>query len=386
MHVKAIIKRGKNDIRSDGKAPIYLALRHENKEKLIVTDKKILPEQWDKESGFPKRTAPNAQLLKKWLFQEIEKIEAIILEKEISGKPVTFDSIKERYQIADNSYVVSFCKEQLSNNKRISPRTREDYERSINNIDNYKPKVRFADIDKEWLEDYEYYLLNVKLFSINTASHDFRALRKFFNEAIKKGITNHYPFDDFRIRIEETKKDYNSPEEVDQLFDLFDSGKLSMPLQKTLGNYLFSCYTCIPGDDLRNKEERLKFTEDTVSYIRGKTKRKGKLLVVPLADRAKKLVPFILENSLKQKKHRVNTDLNEIMRIAGMNKHITYHCSRNTFYVLARRAGMTEAAIQDIFGHSLPSTTNIYKKIENTYIKEQVEKLNTFKLGPDFHT
>lgn len=376
MYIKAIIKKGKYDVRADGRTPIYLALRHENREKLIVTDKKILPDQWDNDAGMPKRNAPNAALLRKWVVQEIEKLEGIILEIEINGKAMTFETVKERYQLSDQSYVVSFSQEQLSRNRRITERTREDYQRSINNLAEYQPKVRFQEIDKEWLEDYEYYLLNVKQFSVNTASHDFKMLRKFFNEARKKGVTNHYPFDDFKIRTEETQKDYNTLEEVDQLFELYESGKLSLPLQKSLAYYLFSCYTCIPGDDLRHKQERLRFTEDTVSYVRGKTKRKGKLLVIPLVDRAKKLLPLILQHKLKMKKSRVNDDLEEIMTTASINKHITFHCARNTFYVLGRRAGMSEAAIQDVFGHSLPSTTNIYKKIENEHIRQEMNKMN----------
>lgn len=98
--------------------------------------------------------------------------------------------------------------------------------------------------------------------------------------------------------------------------------------------------------------------------------------MIPLTSRAKQLVPFILQHNLKQSKSRVNKDLEKIMSEAGINKHITYHCARNTFYVIARRAGMSEAAIQDILGHSLPSTTNIYKKIENEHIRQEIEKMN----------
>jgi hypothetical protein len=213
-----------------------------------------------------------------------------------------------------------------------------------------------------------YYLQKVKGHSINSVAHDLRSLRKFTNAALEAGVTNHYPFRGYKIQTREAVKEYNSPEEVEVLEQMFYANELTLPLQKTLGHYLFSCLTGIPGDDLRHKSERLEFTLAAVRYVRGKTQRKGKLLVIPIIERARPLVQFVQQHDLKQSKSRTNNDLREIMRRAGINKNITYHCSRNTFYVIARRAGVPEGAIQDVLGHSLPSTPTTTRRLKtNTF-------------------
>lgn len=378
MRIKALIKTGPRDIKANGKTKIYFSIKVKGKPPVLLgTDKEVLPDHWDVAAGLPNRKAPNQKLLRTWINQEIEKIESLILELENAGKVPTAELVKQRYLVSDLTYVVTFAEHRLKlESHTLSPKSLEDYKRSIKNLKEYVPRLKFSELTKDFLEEYYYYLKNVKNHSVNSIAHDLRSLRKFTNAALEAGVTNHYPFRGYKIQTKEAAKEFNSPEEVEALEALFTSGSLPEPLQKTLGFYLFACFTGVPGDDLRKKEERLEFTLDAVRYERGKTQRKGKLLVIPIIERARPLVSFIQTNKLKVSKSRVNNDLRDIMKRAGIDKNITFHCARNTFYVIARRAGIAEGAIQDILGHSLPSTTNHYKKIENEYIRENLEKLN----------
>ncbi len=196
----------------------------------------------------PRKSSPNYLMLKKWLSDKIIKIEGIILELENSGRVVTTEMVRERYHAGDLTYVVAFCEQELEDQKpHLAHKTYLNYRRCINNLKDYRPNTKFNEVDEQFLKDYQYYLLHVKGLKKNSVAHDFRTIRKFFNIANKKGITVFYPFDHFKITTDETIEEYCTPEEVDKLDLLFHNGTLPLKLQKTLGFFLFSCYTGISG-------------------------------------------------------------------------------------------------------------------------------------------
>ena len=51
------------------------------------------------------------------------------------------------------------------------------------------------------------------------------------------------------------------------------------------------------------------------------------------------------------------------MKELGINKHITMHCARHTFAVLAINNGMPIESLSRILGHTNITTTQIYAKI-----------------------
>lgn len=53
----------------------------------------------------------------------------------------------------------------------------------------------------------------------------------------------------------------------------------------------------------------------------------------------------------------------DIIRACGIDKHITFHCARHTFAVIALNAGMPIESISRLLGHANITTTQIYAKI-----------------------
>lgn len=159
-------------------------------------------------------------------------------------------------------------------------------------------------------------------------------------------------------------------QEVEKIQELFDANTLSERYQKTLGNFLFTCYTGIAADDMRNKE-RLSFNGDFVSFYRGKT---GTPVKVPLTKKSKSLVPFIKEAKLKQKSQRVHDDLKVIMHEAGIEKQITYHCGRHAFAVISLMKGISLSVVSNVLGHTTTKTTEIYAKVVDQLLNKEMAK------------
>jgi site-specific recombinase XerD len=51
------------------------------------------------------------------------------------------------------------------------------------------------------------------------------------------------------------------------------------------------------------------------------------------------------------------------MKLAGINKTISFHCSRHTFATLGLELSGDIAAVSKLCGHSKISTTQIYAKV-----------------------
>lgn len=143
----------------------------------------------------------------------------------------------------------------------------------------------------KFLKEYETWLIVFRKRNQNSRTHNFVAIQKYLNLVIKYGITKTYPFQEVKFSTSSSEIDFLDEKEIIMLQKLYDSNQLSLKHQKTLANFLFTCYTGIAGDDLKNKQ-RLTFTEDYVIFERGKTKKPVK---VPLTKLAKRMVPEVLK-------------------------------------------------------------------------------------------
>jgi len=99
-----------------------------------------------------------------------------------------------------------------------------------------------------------------------------------------------------------------------------------------------------------------------------------KFQYLPLNDVAKR----ILNDSDREKNKVFNisysrtSKLDQWCRMAGITKHVTFHCSRHTFATMALTAGADIYVIKDLLGHSKVQTTQLYTKIINSKTEEAV--------------
>lgn len=122
-----------------------------------------------------------------------------------------------------------------------------------------------------------------------------------------------------------------------------------------------SCYTGLRVSDVRKL---------TKSNIHGrdlsvKMQKVKKPILVPLSYKAQKLIntesagELLFPKPLKQSKSRVNKDIKEVMELAGIKKHITFHCSRHSFAINSLVLGIDITVISNILGHTSLKTTQI---------------------------
>ncbi len=340
-----------------------------SKQKLISSGKTIEPSSFSNENGGEIINKRNYNKLNTYLENKKNELNDIILDYQYKNEAFTFEKIINKFNDESGNCFIKFATKELEELKpKIADKTYKDYKVSLNNLKDYCRHLPFHDLTYQFLTKYEIWLKTIKKRNQNSRFHNFAFIRKFLNLAINYGLTNNYPFRQFKFSQNKVEREYLTEEEVDKLQDLFDSNKLTEKLQNTLANFLFTCYTGIAADDMKNKE-RLRFNGETVSYNRGKT---GEYIKVPLTSKAKLLVPEIQTRSLKQKHHRVTTDLKEIMGLAKIDKHITYHCGRHTFAIISFMKGIGLSVISKVLGHTTTKTTEIYAKVVDELMSKEM--------------
>lgn len=161
----------------------------------------------------------------------------------------------------------------------------------------------------------------------NTISCELKRFRAFFNWAIKKGYTNNYPFEKFKIISEK----YGTPyyltlEERNQIAE-FDFTK-NPPLSVQRDIFIFQCLVGCRVSDLYNLT-RNSIIENAIEYIPTKTKtERPEVIRVPLNPQAKALIEKYADRPNKSlfpfiSSQKYNDAIKEIIRMAGIERVVT---------------------------------------------------------------
>ena len=117
----------------------------------------------------------------------------------------------------------------------------------------------------------------------------------------------------------------------------------------------------------------------TISIIQRKTKRQ---VVIPLNEMAQSLLPERKDGSpdslvfhLVKKSDNISKYVRRIKDKAGIEKDLTYHCSRHTTATLAITAGADISAVKDVLGHGSIKSTEVYAKVA---LEKKIEAVSLF--------
>ena len=85
--------------------------------------------------------------------------------------------------------------------------------------------------------------------------------------------------------------------------------------------------------------------------------------------------PESLVLHLVKKSDNVSKYVRRLKEKAGIEKDLTYHCSRHTTASLAISAGADISAVKDVLGHGSITSTEVYSKVA---LEKKIEAVNLF--------
>ena len=370
-------------IKKDDTIPMTLRISINGKHDYLNLGKRIKIEHYD--------------LKNKWIKQGIKGYSSYT--SYINREKVIVDNVFNEYNKRNEILTFGILKEEY-NNHTGKVKTLNFYE-FVDETIQYERK--FTKITNDTLDYYLDQQRKVKLFRNKLSIHDIN--KKFLDD----GTISKYPFANYVIgQPKQVDIDFLMPDELLMLHQLYENGELKkiikknekkhtnhlkrdfpigLTYQNVLRYYLASCYCGLRFSDI----QRLKTTEHFKNgyiVIQVKKGRLGnrKTVRIPLRKRLLSLLDLrerglVFEDPVMENSY-TNKILKEIMKIAGINKKITFHTARHTFAVVSLLLGVKFEVVSDILGHSELTTTQRYAHIVDELRDKEMDKWDKFEEEP----
>lgn len=337
----------------------------------------LRPEQWDDRRKLIVRH-PNAESLNYMLCEFIISLEKKEIELWRNDYEVTLERLKEEMTPKGSISFQRFIYDTiLSSPSKDS--TRKNKMSTLALLSQFRPGLSFKGITPTLVHYFENFL-HEKGHKVNTVAKHMKHLKSFVNSAIDQGYIKmqDYPFQRYKAKRIKGKSTHLLPEEIQKLENLELSGR-AQSLTHTLEAFLFCCYTGLRYSDFINLSERNIIITQKKPWIIFSTVKTGTEVKLPLSL----LFDGKAWNLLQKHKGQwnsfftlktnstVNKELIRIARLAGIDKHFSFHSARHTCATLLVYNGANITTVQKLLGHRNVATTQIYSNImESTVVKD----------------
>ncbi|MEY3444399.1 MAG: hypothetical protein RLZZ519_2680 [Bacteroidota bacterium] len=384
-------------LKKDGTQTIYLRMTIDRKIRTFPTGIAIPAKFWDKAKQQVKLNIsglPNAREIAANLAEQKTALDKMILDLQGKGEAVTFASVERRMASGSKTKLVDYCiwRRDCEAAQRAKG-TVGGYNAHIANFRKYDPQIEISAITPRWLEEYQEWLFSEGKYKNNSILSIFRYLQKIMSHATKHGDIPSNPFVHFKkVKWQTVEKQYLTSEELTKLMGMYHAGALlteNLPAKYNHGGkdshhhclqqFLASCFCGLRFSDIA----KLKPRDFHGSYLSIVMKKTAEPLRIPINTPLRSVLN--LDEGAKSVFHgrnyvngHMNTKLTEIMEIAGIAKHITFHSGRHTFAIMALEVGIPIEVVSHILGHSNLSITQIYARVVDQQKTREMAKMDAF--------
>ncbi len=299
----------------------------------------------------------------------LDKIKSIYLGK---------NKIKTTFMELYNKYLEDI-KNQVGNGKTIA--TYHKYSAAGKHFENFlhlkygRKDLMPSELTHIIIHDFEIYLRTTAALKPNSATKTLKFFKTVVIFAQKSGIMTHDPFIHHHFHLEQVDRGFLTDEEIQRIMQ---KEFVTPRLEAVRDIFIFSCFCGLAYIDVAN------LTQDNIVSLDGKmwimTRRQKTnipsnilLLDIPLMiiDKYKgkttknRLLP-ILSNQ------KMNSYLKEIADLCGIKKNLTFHLARHTFATMTLSKGVPIESVSKMLGHTNIKTTQIYARITNKKIEEDM--------------
>lgn len=344
---------------------VRVVLQDKGKRIYIPLHLKILPHQWD--SKTQKVTShPRADMINNVLRLKMAELQAKAATEGMNGH-ISLDKIVGR-KVGKTS-LQSFAGDCLARwEKTKSVNSIRAYSSMLKAAIKFEPGICIEDITPDWLARYEDHC--------RSECGDGGTLKRIafisviLKEAIRKGLIDRDPFLIYR---KPPKK--NPPKvwlTIDELKSVEKTAKEngSEVVRKTAWWFLFGCYTGLRYSDVAAFNASMIQDGRLILY----TQKTGEVVSIKLTGKIKELIRVIKKQGTVYSNQKINQYLKAVAHLSGISKVITYHTARHTFAVNCANLGISQEVAAKLLGHTDLRTTQIYYKIVNTRVDQEMKK------------
>lgn len=380
------------------KALIYARLTANGKRAEISLKQKVEAKAWDNVRGRARGKTAESNKLNSYL----ERVRTIISDGYYDlvqkRRPVTVEVVKSLFvgveeetltlsKLIDYHHQVALGKLAAGTMKNYG--TTQKYLQKFLREKLFRNDILLSELNYKFLLDFENYLANhtpkdhQKALHNNGIMKHIERFRKMVNLAVMLDWLPKDPFSSFKKHFDKVERQSLNDNELAELASKdFDIERL----ESVRDMFLFSCYTGLAYIDLFElSPDNIITGIDGGLWLytsRSKTDTNVRVLLLP---QARLLIEKYRDNSKAQNQGKVfpvisnqkmNGYLKEIADVCGIKKPLTFHIARHTFATTVTLSnGVPIESVSKMLGHTTIRTTQIYAKVVENKISEDMAKL-----------
>ncbi|GHA44344.1 transposase [Salinimicrobium marinum] len=380
----------------DTLAPIYARVTINGRRSEISLRRQCHPDSWDDRAHRIKGRNPEATILNNYLDAKYAKLlqcyEDLLKEDGI----ITAQAIKSRFLGSDASY--KSLKDILEHHKTnmediLKHGTLKNYGATEKYLSQYlfrehkTADIFLKNISYQFITGFDRFLRRQKdkagrkQLNNNGIMKHMERFKKLINLSIKLGWLEKDPFRDYKLKFEKFDRAYLNQRELDYIEETRFS---RATLETTKDIFLFACYTGLSYIDVKQLT-----TANLVKGVNGKDwiycrrEKSQTPMKIPLLEKAQNILQkyqdpvseFLLPVYSNQK---TNSYLKEIATQCKISKKLSFHVARHTFATTVTLSnGVPIETVSKLLGHSKLSTTQIYARVVDQKIGEDMDLLQS---------
>ncbi len=377
---------------------IYVRITVEGKRAEISLKRCVNSTQWDSTRNRGRGNSEKIRALNAYLDQVYGKLLQCHKQLTEEDKIISSDAIKSRYLGEDENSktlkeLIAYHNENMVHVLKAG--TMKNYyttERYLERFLLKKRKVKdiyLKQLNFRFITDFEHYLRNCRdskkrlVLGNNGVMKHLERLKKMVNLAVKLEWINKNPFNQFQLKFNKYNRVFLNERELELLENTdFKNERL----QRVKDCFVFSCYTGLSYVDVKElTKDNIVKGIDNNNWIYTKREKTDELVKVPILPRAwailekyRTIQTMDVGNNLLpiSSNQKVNTYLKEIAKSCGICKNISFHVARHTFATTVMLSnGVPIETVSKLLGHTKLSTTQIYARVVESKISEDINNL-----------
>jgi len=378
---------------SNGTNTVYIRLIKNRKKKDFSLKLYVQSKHWNPAINRIRKTGKDFVRLNRLITKYENKAQNIIDDHIIKDEELSFNQFFKLFRNSDpdEQSFLEFVSHKLEN-RTMAEDTYKSYKAQVSKLSQFRKKIAFTDLNPDFIHRYKKFLVEIMKNNENTTNKSLRILKVFINWAIEDELMEKNPFSKIKTKHVDGKREYLNMYELEKLQKLYDDFSLKNNLHNVLRYFLFSCYTGLRYNylkDLKFKDIKKRSVGDKEIEMIEIFMHKTKMPVsIPITQKAKKLLPkrysqnqTVFNILTNQKKNAVGVILTGMGKdgaegLKKMKEEGAYTIAQdeNTCIVY----GMPKAAvIAGVVNEILPIA-----RISNKIIKKHTEY--TYKELPNF--
>jgi site-specific recombinase XerD len=236
--------------------------------------------------------------------------------------------------------------------------------------------IPVKEVNRQFIDDFETYLLTRHAYSKNYILSIMKKLRHIIELALNREWIHRNPFKDYKLQFPKTDRGFLTQPEIEALMDAkFDEGYL----ERTRDIFVFCSFTGLSYTDVKHLTgENIQSAIDGKMWIKGKRRKTDAEYNIPLLNIPKTIIDKYAGKTSNGailpvlSIFRYNKLLKRVAQQCGITKRMTSHLARHTFATLALTKGVSIESVSKMLGHTSISTTQIYAKITDRKIGNEM--------------